>query len=118
MPYPDAIGNIQTENAISVLCTGPKKHLVVLNGILGQQIILLPFDTRLHWWLNKIVEQKGSINQQRKSKNLKPLECLPTQAQRDNPDKEGTARVDRGTRGRGDGSSHGETEEVEAAVKC
>jgi hypothetical protein len=80
IPDPNAIENIQNEYATALLCSDPQELLVVLDGIFGQQIILVPLDTRLHGWLYEIVEQEGSINQQRKSKNLKPLECLPAQA--------------------------------------
>lgn len=43
---------------------------------------------------HNIIEQKGTVNEQRKASDLQPLEILPAEGQRDEPDEERAAGVD------------------------
>lgn len=64
-----------------------------------------------------LVEHAGAPDEQGEADDLQPFECLPTQAETYDPDEEGAAGVDGATRGGGKGASHGQAEEVEAAVE-
>ena len=88
---------------------------MVLDGILRQQRLRLPFDTRLEWRPDQVVEQKRSVYQESKTHNLQPLEGLPAKTKRHNPNEQCTARVDGGARRGGDGTSDRQSEKVEAA---
>jgi hypothetical protein len=49
----------------------------MLNRLLGKQLFAGRFwrrHTRLERWSNDIIEQERAINEERKTKNLKPLE--------------------------------------------
>ena len=65
---------------------------------------------------DQVIEEESAIYQKYESKYLQPLERLPTQPKRYNPDKQCSARINGGARCCADGSGDGETEEVEAAV--
>lgn len=91
--------------------------LQMLNGLLGQQLLRLFLDAqKLEGRLDDAVEQKGGIHQQGEADNLQPLERLPSEAERHNPDEERPARVNGGARGGTDGAGNGEPKEVEAAI--
>lgn len=87
----------------------------MLYGLFGQQFLhmllgLQEFKGRG----NDAVEEEGEVDQQDESDNLKPLERLPAKAERDDPNKECTASVDRRARGSADGARDGKPKEVEA----
>ena len=103
-----------TPNATSSLCTTAPSHSVVLDGVLREQRLRLPLHACLQRRPDQVVEQERSVHQERKAQHLKPLERLPTKAQREDPDEERAAGVDGGARCGGDGASHRQTEEVEA----
>lgn len=93
-------------------------RLVVLNGLLGQQLFDLGLINleELEGRIDNAVEKEGKVDEQGKSEDLQPLECLPAQAEGDDPDKERAAGVD-GRAGRGgDAAGDGETKKVEATI--
>ena len=72
-------------------------YLEVLDWLLGKQDLALALASRqtsLEWRPNDIVEQESAVNEQREADDLEPLERLPAETQRDQPDKEGTGGVD------------------------
>lgn len=87
----------------------------MLYGLLGQQLLhmLLGLE-EFKGWGNDAIEEEGEVDQQDESDNLKPLERLPAEAERDDPNKERTASVDRRARGSADGARDGKPKEVEA----
>lgn len=87
----------------------------MLDGLLGQQFLhmLLGLE-ELKGRRNDAVEDESEVHQQDESDNLKPLERLPAEAKRDNPNKECTASVDGRPRGSADGARDGKAKEVEA----
>lgn len=68
--------------------------LVVLDGLLGKQLLDLLDLEELKGRLDNAIEEEGEVNKQGKADNLQPLECLPAQAKGHDPDEQGTARVD------------------------
>jgi hypothetical protein len=70
------------------------RQSVMLNRILHQQRLRVPLHARLQRRPNQVVEQERAIHQQRKSTNLQPLERLPAEAKRDDPDEERAACID------------------------
>lgn len=92
------------------------RPLHVLNRVLCQKRLRPALHAALERRPDKVVEEEGSVDEQRESENLEPLECLPSKTQRDNPDEQCSASVDGGTRSCGNGARHAETEEVEATV--
>ena len=60
--------------------------LVVLDRILGQQLLDLVHLEKLKRRLHDAVEQKGEVDEQHETDNLQPLERLPAEAERDDPD--------------------------------
>lgn len=90
----------------------------MFNRLFGQKQFSLSYfarKTRLQGWTYDIVEQERPIDQQDKAQHLQPLEGLPSERERDQPNEQGAAGVDRAARGRGDRPGDGEAEEVEAA---
>lgn len=104
----------------------------MLNRALGQQLVdtgspplavlahalaaaRAPVQQRLQRRPHNVVEEERAVDEQREADDLQPLEGFPAQAQRDDPDEEGSAGVDCGARGGADGARDGEAEEVEAA---
>lgn len=75
----------------------------------------VPPEPRHRRWVDDLVEQRSSPDQQRETDDLQPLEGFPAQAQRDEPDEERAAGVDRAARGGADLAGDGEAEEVETA---
>jgi hypothetical protein len=67
--------------------------------------------------VDNLIEQRRAPDQQRETEHLQPLERLPAQAQRDEPDEQRAARVDCAAGCCGDLARDGEAEEVEAAVQ-
>ena len=65
--------------------------------------------------VDDLVEQSSSPNEQRETDDLQPLEGLPAQSQRDEPDEERAAGVDCAAGGGADLTGDGEPEEVETA---
>ena len=65
--------------------------------------------------VDDFVEQSCAPDQQRETDDLQPLERLPAQAQRDEPDEERAAGVDCAAGGGADLSGYAEAEEVETA---
>ena len=51
----------------------------MLDGVLRQQRLRLPFYTRLERRPDQIVKQERSVHQESKSQDLEPLECLPAE---------------------------------------
>lgn len=89
----------------------------MLHGLLGQQLLhLLLGPQEFEGRLDDAVEQEGEVDEQGETGNLQPLERLPAEAERDDPDEEGPAGVDGRAGGGADGPRDGEAEEVEAAV--
>lgn len=91
--------------------------LQVLDGLLREQLLdllvrLEEVERRLH----EAVEQEGEVDQQREAEDLQPLERLPAEPQRHDPDEERPARVDGRPRRGADGARDGEAEEVETAA--
>lgn len=89
--------------------------LAVLDRLLRKKL----FDLLLHpqafkRGLDDAVEQKGEVNKQSESNNLEPLERLPSQAKRDDPNEQGPASVDSRPRGGTDAPGDRETKKVEA----
>lgn len=87
----------------------------MLYGLLGQQFLhillgLEEFEGRG----NDAVEEEGEVDQQDEPDNLKPLERLPAETERDDPNKECTASVNGRARGSADGACDGKPKEVEA----
>lgn len=73
-------------------------------GLLGQQLLnILIGPQELKGRLDDAVEQEGEVDQQGEAKDLQPLECLPAEAERDDPDEEGPAGVDGRAGGGADG---------------
>lgn len=68
----------------------------MLNRVLWQQRLRLPLHTRLERRPDQVVEQERSVHKECKAQHLEPLESLPAQAERHNPDEECAARVDGG----------------------
>jgi hypothetical protein len=91
------------------------RALVMLNRLLREQLLDLLDAEELKRRLDDAVEQEGEVDEECKPGNLQPLECLPAQAERDDPDEQGAARVDGRPRGSADAARDGEAEEVEAA---
>lgn len=71
---------------------------------------------RLERRLDNAVEYKRGIHEHGETHNLEPLERLPAQAERNDPDKECPAGIDSRARGSTDIAGDGKTEEVEATV--
>lgn len=86
----------------------------MLNRILRQQRLRLPFNTPFKRRPNKVIEQKRAVDEQCETQDLEPLKSLPAKAQRYNPDEERATGIDGGARGCRDGAGYRETEEVEA----
>lgn len=61
------------------------------------------------------IEQERPVDEQREADNLQPFEGFPPETEGDDPDEEGTAGVDGGAGGRGDGARDGQAEEIEPA---
>ena len=59
---------------------------VMLNRVLWQQRLRLPLHTRLERRPDQVVEQERSVYKEGKTQHLEPLESLPAQAERHNPD--------------------------------
>lgn len=94
-----------------------KSTLDVLHWLLGQQLLdLLLGPQELKGRLDDAVEEEGEVDEQGEADDLQPLERLPAEAERDDPDEERPARVDGRAGGGADAARDGEAEEVEAAV--
>ena len=52
----------------------------MLDGLLWEQWFRPPLDTGLERWSYEVIEEERAIDQERKTEDLKPLECLPSQA--------------------------------------
>jgi hypothetical protein len=90
----------------------------MLNWLLRQEFLRFPLNTSLEWRPHQIIEQESSVDKQRKTENLKPLERLPAESERDHPDEERAASVDGRARRRRDSARDTEAKEVEAAANC
>jgi hypothetical protein len=89
----------------------------MLNWLLRQKLWrLFTGSKELKGWLHQTVEEKGRIDEKYEANHLKPLERLPAQPQRDEPDEKCPACVDGRSRGRTDASRHRQAEEVEATI--
>jgi len=87
----------------------------MLNRLLGQKLLHLLLNLQeLDRRLDDAVEQKGKVHEECETDDLEPLERLPAEAERDDPDEERTARVNRGAGGGADAARDGEAEKVEA----
>lgn len=69
------------------------------------------------WWLDDLVEDAGSVDEEDEADNLKPLEGFPAKAEAHEPDEEGAAGVDSTACSGGDRAGDTEAEEVEATVQ-
>jgi predicted CxxxxCH...CXXCH cytochrome family protein len=72
--------------------------------------------TALHRRPDQVVEQERSVDKQRKTEHLQPLECLPAKSKGHDPDEKSAAGVNGGTRRCGNSTCHTETEKVETAA--
>jgi len=89
----------------------------MLHRLLGQQLLHLLLGLQeLKGRLDDAVEQEGEVDEEGEAGHLQPLERLPAEAERDDPDEEGPAGVNGRAGGGADGPRDGEAEEVEAAV--
>lgn len=88
----------------------------MLNGLFRQQRLRLPLNTALERRPDKVVEEEGSIHEQRKAKHLEPLERLPAKSKRDNPDKQGAGSINGRARGCRDGAGDAKAKEVETTA--
>ena len=88
----------------------------MLDRLLGQQLLDLLDAEEGKGRLDDAVEQEGEVDEQHEAGDLQPLERLPAEAERDDPDEEGAARVDGGARRGADAARDGQAEEVEAAA--
>lgn len=61
------------------------------------------------------VEQEGTVDQKTESDNLKPLERLPVESQRDKPDEKSTASINNTTGSSRDTAGDRDTKEVETS---
>lgn len=69
----------------------------MFDGVLGEQRLdVFPGTQKLKGRLNDAVEEKGEVHEQREARDLQPLESLPAEAERHNPDEERAACVDGG----------------------
>ena len=91
-------------------------HLVMLDRLLGKQLLDLLDAEEGKGRLDDAVEQESKVDEQHEAGDLQPLERLPAEAERDDPDEEGAARVDGGARRGADAARDREAEEVEAAA--
>lgn len=99
------------------LCIPIKVYLDVFHRLLGEQLLdLLLGPQELERRLDDAVEQEGEVDEQGEAEDLQPLERLPAEAERDDPDEERPAGVDGRAGGGADGPRDGEAKEVEAAV--
>lgn len=98
-------------------CCHHQQNSNVFNRLLGQEL----FD-RFLWFqklkgrLHNSIEQEGKVDKQSETGYLQPLERLPAEAERDNPDEKGAARVDGRARRGADGACDREAKEVETAL--
>ena|SRR5690349_12426568 len=86
----------------------------MLNRLLRKQLLDLPDTEELKRRLNNAVEEESEVNEQGEAYNLQPLERLPAETERNDPNEEGSACIDSRTRGGADTACHGQSEEVEA----
>jgi hypothetical protein len=86
-------------------------------GPLSRSAPQIPLKPRNRRRVDDLVEQHRAPDQQRETCHLQPLETLPAQAQRDEPDEKRAARVDCAACCGGDLARDGEAEEVETAGK-
>lgn len=90
----------------------------MLDRLLRQQLLeLLLRLEEVEGRLDDAVEEEGEVDEQREAGDLQPLERLPPEAQRHDPDEQRPARVDGRPRRRADVARHREAEEVEAPVE-
>ena len=68
-------------------------RLVMLDRLLGQQLLDFLDLEELQRRLDNAVEEEGEIDEEGETDHLQPLERLPAKAEGDNPDEEGTTRV-------------------------
>lgn len=80
---------------------------MMLDRVLRKKLLVLTLNACLNRRTNEIVEQERAVHQQGKTENLKPLEGLPAEAKRDNPDEESAAGIDGGAGGRADSPGDG-----------
>lgn len=72
-----------------------KSTLDVFHRLLGQQLLdLLLGPQELKGRLDDAVKEEGEVDEQGEADDLQPLERLPAEAERDDPDEEGPAGVD------------------------
>ncbi len=88
----------------------------MLDRLFREQLLNLLDAQALERGLDDAVEEESEVDEQGEAEDLQPLESLPAEAERDDPDEEGAAGVDGGARGGGDAARDGEAEEVEAAA--
>lgn len=91
---------------------------VVLHRVLRQERLWPPLHARLKRWPDQVVEQERAVYQQCETEHLEPLERLPSQTERHDPDEECTAGIDRRARCSRDSARDGQTKEVEATAAC
>lgn len=89
----------------------------MFNRLLRQQLLHLADAEEFERRLDDAVEQESKVDEQAEADDLEPLERLPAEAERDDPDEERAARVDGGAGGGAHAAGYGETEEVEATVR-
>lgn len=91
--------------------------LVVLDWLLRKKFLDFFNLEELKWRLDDAVEQEGEVDEKGKTNNLEPLERLPPEAKRDNPNEQGTASVDGRPGGSANATGNRQTKKVEAPAE-
>jgi hypothetical protein len=79
---------------------------MMLNRFLREKHLRLPLDTRLERRADQVIKQKRPVHQQRETRNLEPLERLPSESERHDPNKQCAASINRRARSSGDSAGN------------
>lgn len=89
----------------------------MLDGLLGKKLLDFLIDLEeLEGRLDNAIEKEGEVDEEAETDDLQPLERLPAEAERNDPDEKGTAGVDGGSRGGAHTTGDGDAKEVEATA--
>jgi hypothetical protein len=96
----------------------PSFLMMAFDGLLRQQLLnLFVCLQALHWRLYEAVEEESRVHEESETNNLQPLEALPAQPQRDDPDEEGSASVNCRSSRSTNVASDRETKEIESSIE-